>query len=341
MKFLTFGEIMLRLKAPVGERLFQSNALEATFAGGEANVAVSLANYGLETSFFTVLPDNELGHACAGELRRYNVDTSRIRFLPGRMGVYFLETGANQLPSKVIYDRDASALACADAGAMDWAAVMDGVSWFHITGITPALTQRLSELSLAAVKYAKEHGITVSCDLNYRGKLWNYGKKAPEVMCELVKYVDIIVANEEDCQMSLGITLDVDIASGKLESGLYRTMSDKILALYPNLKMVAITLRQSYSADHNGWGACLNDRDKFYVSTTYEIRDIVDRVGGGDAFAGGLIYGLSTYGDTEKALEFATAASCLKHAISGDFNRVTIKEVETLMAGDGSARVQR
>lgn len=341
MKVLTFGEIMLRLKAPGVERFFQSPLLEATFGGGEANVAVSLANYGVDAAFLTVLPNNVLGDAVIKELRSFGVDTSRILRGKGRLGIYFLEAGANQLPSKVVYDRDNSAIALAKPGDINWDTAFDGIDWFHITGITPAISESAMELSLESVKEAKNRNITVSCDLNFRKNLWNYGKKAPEVMTELAKYADVVVANEEDCQKSLGITIDIHVESGLLDRDKYKELTDKVLDLYPNMKIITITLRESQSADINGWAACLNDRENFYVSKRYDIRDIVDRVGGGDSFAGGLIYGLNNYEDKREALEFAVAASCLKHSISGDFNRVSVSDVEKLAGGDGTGRVQR
>ena len=342
MKFLTFGEIMLRLKAPGHERFFQSPMLEATFGGGEANVAVSLANYGQDVSFLTVLPKNAIADECVKELRKFGVDTARIvRTDAGRMGIYYLEGGANQLPSKVVYDRAWSAIALAKPGDIDWDAAFAGVDWFHITGITPAISETAMALSLDSVREAKKRGITVSCDLNYRKNLWKYGKKAEEVMGELARYVDVAIANEEDVQKSLGITTDVVVESGSLDRAKYRALGDKVLKAYPNMRMIAITLRESKSADSNGWAACLNDGKTFYESRRYEINDIVDRVGGGDSFAGGLLYGLTAYGDRQKALEFAVAASCLKHSILGDFNRVSISDVEKLMGGDGSGRVQR
>lgn len=341
MKVLTFGEIMLRLKAPSVERLFQSPLMEATFGGGEANVAVSLANYGIDAAFLTVLPDNILGDSAVKELRSFGVDTSRIIRGKGRLGIYFLEGGANQLPSKVVYDRDFAAIALAKPGDIDWDKAFEGVDWFHITGITPALSESVMELSLESVKAAKAKNITVSCDLNFRKNLWKYGKKAPEVMTELAKYVDVAVANEEDCQKSLGVTIDVNVEGGELDRNKYWELSNAVLKTYPNMKMIAITLRESQSADINGWAACINDRENFYVSKKYEIRDIVDRVGGGDSFAGGLIYGLNNYKDKQEALEFAVAASCLKHSISGDFNRVSLSDVEKLASGDSSGRVQR
>lgn len=341
MKVLTFGEIMLRLRTPGHERFFQSNMMEATFGGGEANVAVSLVNYGMEAQYCTVLPDNAIGDECVKELRRFGVDVSKVQRGPGRMGIYFLENGANQLPSKVVYDRAYSAIALAKPGDIDWDKVFDGVDWFHITGITPAISESAMELSLESVKVAKEKGITVSCDLNYRKNLWKYGKKATEVMRELAKYVDVAIANEEDVQKSLEITMDVDVESGKLDREKYKELGDKVLTAYPHMKMIAITLRESHSADWNGWAGCLNDGEKFYVSKKYEIRDIIDRVGGGDSFAAGLIYGLNTYEDKQQALEFSVAASCLKHSIVGDFNRVSVSDVEKLAGGDGTGRVQR
>lgn len=341
MKILTFGEIMLRLSSPGHERFFQSNMMEATFGGGEANVAVSLANYGMDAQFLTVLPTNAMGDECVKELRRFGVDTKKIVRSDGRMGIYFLETGANQLPSKVIYDRAYSAISLAKPGDINWDDALLDVSWFHITGITPAISQSAMELSLESLRAAKERGITVSCDLNYRKNLWKYGKKAPEIMREVAKYVDVAIANEEDVQKSLELSLDVDVASGELDRSKYRQLGDKVLAAYPNMKMIAITLRESKSADWNGWSACLNDGETFYESRKYEMRDIVDRVGGGDSFAGGLIYGLDHYYDKQEALEFAVAASCLKHSILGDFNRVSASDVQKLLGGDGSGRVQR
>ena len=341
MKVLTFGEIMLRLKAPGHERFFQSPMLEATFGGGEANVAVSLANYGMDAEFLTVLPKNDIADACIRELRYFGVDTKKIVRSEGRMGIYYLEGGANQLPSKVVYDRAYSSIALAKPGDIDWDKAFEGVAWFHITGITPAISEPAMELSLESVKEAKKRNITVSCDLNYRKNLWKYGKKASEVMQELAKYVDVAIANEEDVQKSLEITVDVNVESGELDREKYRALGNKVLEAYPNMKCIAITLRESHSADWNGWAACLNDGKDFYVSKKYEIRDIIDRVGGGDSFAGGLIYGLNQYEDKQSALEFAVAASCLKHSVIGDFNRVSVSDVTKLMGGDGTGRVQR
>jgi 2-dehydro-3-deoxygluconokinase len=341
MKVLTFGEIMLRLKPPGYERFFQSPMLEATFGGGEANVAVSLANFGIDVEYMTVLPNNTLGDECIRELRRFGVGVGRIRRGEGRMGIYFLENGANQLPSKVLYDRAYSAISMAKSGTIDWDTAFKDVEWFHITGITPAISEGAMELSLQSVKRAKANGITVSCDLNFRKNLWKYGKKAPEVMREMVKDVDVAIANEEDCQNSLGVSVDVNVEGGELDLGKYEALSNMVLDAYPGMKMIGITLRESKSADINGWAACLNDRERFYVSRRYEINDIIDRVGGGDSFSAGLIYGLLHYEDRQQALEFAAASSCLKHSIIGDFNRVCVDDVIKLMGGDSSGRVQR
>ena len=300
------------------------------------------SNYGEDAAFLTVLPDNAIADACKAELRRFGVDTKRIVTGEGRMGIYYLEGGANQRPSKVVYDRAWSAIALAKPGDIDWDKAFEGVEWFHITGITPAISESAMELSVASVKEAKKRGITVSCDLNYRKNLWKYGKKASEVMREIAKYVDVAIANEEGVQKSLEITVDdVNVESGELDRAKYKALGDKVLAAYPDMKMIAITLRESHSADWNGWAACLNDGKDFYVSKKYEIRDIVDRVGGGDSFAGGLLYGLNHYEDKQSALEFAVAASCLKHSVIGDFNRVNVSDVTKLMGGDGTGRVQR
>ncbi len=338
---VTFGEVMLRLKSPGFERLFQSPVLEATFGGGEANVAVSLSNYGLPVRYVTALPANAIADACVAELRRLGVDVSQIRRRGDRMGIYFLEAGANQRPSKVIYDRYHSAIATAEPADFDWPEIFSGAVWFHVTGITPALSPSAAEITLQAARAAKEAGLTVSCDLNYRKKLWRYGKSAPEVMRGLMQYVDVAVANEEDCQRSLGIEAEIDVASGRLDATVYEGLAQAVLDAFPGVQKIAITLRESHSASHNGWSACLHNRRDFFVSRKYDITHIVDRVGGGDAFAAGLIYGLLTYDDDHRALEFATAASCLKHSIPGDFNRVSVVEVEALMAGEASGRVQR
>ena len=341
MKIVTLGEIMLRLKSPGMERFMQSPLLEATFGGGEANVAVSLANYGMDAKFVSALPDNPMTDALICQLRGFGVDVSDIQKAAGRLGIYYLEAGANQRPSKVIYDREYSAISMANPDSFDFDKILEGAGWFHITGITPAISENAAQLSLKAVKAAHDRGLTVSCDLNYRKNLWKYGKQAKDVMRELVQYVDVIIANEEDCQKSLGIENNAEVESGNLDTAKYEHLAREVLRQYPNVKQIAITLRESKSASHNDWSACIYDGSEFYLSKKYEIKNIVDRVGGGDSFAGGLIYGLLHYQDQKDALEFAVAASCLKHTISGDFNRVTVKEVESLMGGDGSGRVQR
>ncbi len=343
-RVVTFGEIMLRLAPPNLERPLQSPAFVATFGGGEANVAVSTANFGIPSSFVTAFPDdNFLADSCIAQLQSFGIDCSRIVRKPGRVAIYFLETGANQRPSKVLYDRADSSIALSEPGDFDWDAVFEGATWFHITGITPALGQGCADLSLEAVRAAKERGLTVSCDYNFRKKLWNYGKTAPEVMGDIVKHVDVGIANEEDCQKSLGISVeDVDVESGSLDVGRYEQLALKMLAEFPNLKMQAITLRESVSASHNGWSACLHNGTDFHLSHKYQITHIVDRVGGGDSFSGGLIGGLYLYpDDPRQALEFAVAASCLKHSVPGDFNRFSAKEVMALIKGGGSGRVER
>jgi 2-dehydro-3-deoxygluconokinase len=333
---------MLRLAPPGCERFLQSPLFQATFGGGEANVAVSLANFGVPAAFVTVLPaKNPLADACLAEVRRFGVDTSAVVRGKGRMGIYFLETGANQRASRVVYDRDNSSISLAKPGDIDWSKVFAGAGWFHITGITPAIGESAAALSLEAVQTARQRGLTVSCDLNYRKNLWKWGKPAAEVMRELVKFVDIAIANEEDVQMSLGIQAKVDVHSGELDRAQYEALAGNVLAAYPNLKVIAITLRESRSASHNGWSACLHNRSEFLLSRHYEITHIVDRVGSGDSFAGGLIYGLQSLPSHPEALEFAVAASCLKHSIPGDFNRVSVDDVKALVAGGGSGRVQR
>ena len=333
---------MLRLAPPGFERFLQSPQFVATFGGGEANVAVALAGFGLPATYVTVLPPaNPIADAVIAQLRGFGVDTSKILRAKGRMGVYYVEAGANQRPSKVVYDRDNAAIALAKPGDINWHSVFAGAAWFHITGITPALSASAAELALESVRLAREKGLTVSCDLNYRKNLWKYGKSAVEVMRELVKFVDIGIANEEDCQMALGIKSESDVHSGELNVADYRELAEKVTSEFPNLKALAITLRESKSASHNGWSACLYNGKDFLVSRHYEITHIVDRVGGGDCFAGGLIYGLQELGGHQEALEFAVAASGLKHSIPGDFNRFNVDEVRNLLKGDGSGRVQR
>ncbi|MHA1732743.1 MAG: PfkB family carbohydrate kinase [Promethearchaeota archaeon] len=339
---VTLGEIMVRLKSPGHERLFQSPMLEATFGGGEANVAVSLANFGLPARFVTAAPANAVGDAMVRFLREMNIDASRVLRRGERLGAYYLEAGSGPRPSVVIYDRLHSAISETTASDFDWDHVFEGASWFHITGITPALTAGTAELSLAAVREAERQGVTVSCDLNYRSKLWKYGKSAPEVMRDLVKHVDVVVANEEDVQMSLGMELDQEIGGAELSREKYDALAGRVLGAYPNVDLVAITLRESHSADHNDWSAmCRKRGGDSHFSKMYSLRNIVDRVGGGDSFAAGLIYGMYSGMEIQDALEFATAASALKHTIPGDVNRVTVEEVARLAGGEASGRVRR
>jgi 2-dehydro-3-deoxygluconokinase len=345
-RVVTLGEIMLRLKSPGFERLLQSPTLEATFGGGEANVAASLANFGLDVAYVTVLPKNLVGDACLSFLRSLSIDTSLIVRGGDRLGIYFLEAGANQRPSVVVYDRAGSAIANTGPDQLNWGRIFEGATWFHITGITPGLSQQAADLALFAVRRAKEQGLTVSCDYNYRKNLWKYGRSAPAVMTEIVRFVDVGIANEEDCQLALGITVE-DFAkekgskAGRLDTDKYRRLCEKVLGKFPNLKIQVITLRESYSADHNGWSGCLHNRLDFIEGPHYDITDIVDRVGGGDAFASGMIYGLMAGKSHGDALGFAVAASCLKHSIPGDINRLSVNEVNQLLRGDTSGRVQR
>jgi 2-dehydro-3-deoxygluconokinase len=340
-RVVTFGEIMLRLKPPGAQRFFQSPLLEATFGGGEANVAAALARFGCDTAFVSVIPQNAIGDGCVGELRRQGIDTSLIVRKGSRLGIYFLEAGANQRPSVVVYDRAGAAIAEAHRGDIDWDRSLAGAAWFHITGITPAISRSASELSLDAVRSAKAKGLTVSCDLNYRKNLWKYGAGAAEIMCEIVKHVDVVMANEEDCQHALGITAEIDVESGALDPAQYRRLAEKVLSAHTTVKRIAITLRESRSADDNGWSAVLHDGKDFFASRRYEIRDIVDRVGSGDTFSAGLIYGLMNLAGPADALQFAVAASCLKHSIPGDLPLLSVPEVKALMGGSGSGRVQR
>jgi 2-dehydro-3-deoxygluconokinase len=339
---ITFGEIMLRLAPPALERFLQSPRFVASFGGGEANVAVALAQFGLPSAYVTVLPaGNPIADAAIAELQRFGVDTARIVRGKGRMGIYFLEAGADQRPSKVVYDREHSAIALSERGDLNWNQILRGAIWLHLTGITPAISGSAADLALESVLKAREMGITASCDLNFRRNLWRWGKAATEVMPDLAKHVDIVIANEEDVQMTLGIQADVDVHSGQLAVERFEALTAAVLARYPNLKAIAITMRESWSASHNGWSACLNDRRQFLVSCNYDITHIVDRVGTGDSFAAGLIYGFQKLSTRAEALEFAVAASCLKHSIAGDFSRSTVQEVEALMKGEGSGRVQR
>lgn len=344
-KVVTFGEIMLRLATPGYLRFTQAGEFTATFGGGEANVAVSLSNYGIPTDFVTRLPENDIAKACVMDLRKYGVGTSNIIYGGDRVGIYFLETGAVARASKVVYDRANSAISEIKPGMVDWEKVFEGAQWFHWTGITPALSQGAADACLEAIKVANKMGITVSCDLNYRKNLWKYGKKASEVMPALVEGCDVILGNEEDAEKVFGIKpegFDVTATAGEVNAQEFESVCTQMIKRFPRAKKVIITLRGSINANHNTWGGVLYDGSKLYASRRYDITHIVDRVGGGDSFMGGLIYGLITYtGDDQKALEFAVAASCLKHTIYGDFNMVSVDEVEKLMGGDASGRVSR
>ena len=333
---------MLRLNPPGFERFLQSPQFVATFGGGEANVAVAVATYGVPARYLTVLPpNNAISDAFIAELRRFGVDLPTSFEAKDASESTFVENGANQRPSKVLYDREGSAIALAKPGDIDFVKSFEGAGWFHITGITPAISEGAAKLAVESVRIAKEQGLTVSCDLNFRKNLWKWGKSAHEVMPDLMKYTDVCIANEEDCQMALGIKSEADVHSGKLDQDAYKKLTETVLKAYPNLKLIAVTLRESKSASHNGWSACLNDRKEFILSRHYEITHIVDRVGGGDSFRGRLIYGLNSLGTHKESLEFAVAASCLKHSIPGDFNRFTTDEVNALIKGGGSGRVQR
>lgn len=342
-KVVTFGEIMLRLATPGHERFTQATSFCLSFGGGEANVAVSLANFGIQTEYVTRLPKNDLGQAVLMDLRKHNVGVNHILQGGDRLGIYFLETGAVSRPSKVIYDRANSAIAEIKPGKIDWNTVFEGVSWFHWTGITPAISEGAAQVCLEGIKAAKQKGITVSTDLNYRKNLWKWGKSAGDVMPEMVSHCDIILGNEEDAEKVFGIKPEgADVESGHVGGVAYRSVCEKLMKKFPEAKKVIITLRGSVSADHNSWSGVLYDGKTLYEAPVYQITHIIDRVGGGDSFMGGLIYGLLTYkGDDQKALNFAVAASCLKHTIHGDFNLVSVAEVEQLMKGDSSGRVVR
>ena len=342
-KVVTFGEIMLRLSPPGFQRFVQARSFDVVYGGGEANVAASLASFAVPVEYVTCLPANDIGDACLNYLRQYGVGTRHIVRGGDRLGIYFLEMGSAQRGSKVIYDRAASALATIEPGMIDWRAVFAGAAWFHWTGITPAISESLADVCLEAVQTAHEMGLTVSCDLNYRSKLWKWGTQPSDVMPGLVKFTDVAIGNEEDAGKSLGIHApDTDVTSGVVDAEKYRYVCEEMVSQYPNLKTVAITLRGSISASHNTWSAILWHQGEIYTAPTYDITHIVDRVGGGDSFMGGLIYGLNTYTDQPQlALNFAVAASCLKHSIYGDFNIVSVPEVEKLMGGDVSGRVSR
>ncbi len=342
-KIITFGEIMLRLNPPGFNRITETRVFEALYAGGEANVAASLACYGEQTEFVSRIPANDLGDACVAYLRQHGIGTTHMLRGGDRLGIYFLEAGAAQRASKVIYDRAGSSFALIRPGMVDWQTVFKDADWFHWTGITPAVSEGAALACAEAIQVARQMGVTVSCDLNYRAKLWKWGKKAGEVMQELVAGCDVAVGNEEDAEKVFGITApEADVTAGKVEAAQYRYVCEKLAERFPNLKTIAITLRGSISASHNTWSGALWQAGAFYTAPVYDIIPIVDRVGGGDSFVGGLIYGLRRWPtNPAQALHFAVAASCLKHSIPGDFNAVTVAEVEALMAGDASGRVRR
>jgi len=338
----TFGEIMLRLSPPGKELLFQSPRLEAVFGGGEANVAVSLAILGHRSRWVSVVPPNPIGEAAVRELRRFGVDTRFVVRGGRRLGIYFAETGADVRASEVIYDREGSGVAEAKSGDIDWEAAFAGMDWFHVSGITPALSASAAGLTLEAVKAARAKKMTVSVDLNYRAKLWKYGRPAPDVMREVVKHADLLAGNEEDCQKALGLGAAVEAnSSGRLDPKVFEDLTVRVMSEFPNLSRVAVTLRESESADGNRWSAVLRNRKGFLSGPSYDIRAIVDRIGTGDAFAAGLIHGLTSYEADAEALDFAVAAAALKHSIPGDFNLSTEKDIRAVARGDRSGRIRR
>jgi 2-dehydro-3-deoxygluconokinase len=340
-RFVAFGEIMLRLNPPGFRRFLQADSLEVSYAGAEASVAVSLANHGVSSAFVTCLPSNEIGQAAINYLRRFGVDTSFMIRKGERIGVFFVEIGANQRPSKVIYDRAHSAISEVKPGIIPWDQVFSGAKWFHFTGITPAISQSAADVCLEAVKSARDKGLNVSCDLNYRGKLWKYGKTATEIMTQLMPYVDIVSGNEEDCEKMFGIKgADVGVAE-EVSADKYLEVAIKLAERFPNLKKVCVTLRGSISATHNTWSAVLYDGRRLHTTKKYDITNVVDRLGGGDAFTGALIYALLSGKSDQDALDFATAASALKHSILFDLNLVSVEEIEALVREGGAGRVQR
>lgn len=343
-KIVTFGEIMVRLGAPGYLKLIQTDRLEVSYAGAEANVAVSLANYGMQTDFITCLPDNPIAERCIMDLRGHKVGVDNIQRSGKRMGILYLETGSNARPSKVYYDREDSSIATVQKGSINWSEILKDADWFHWTGITPALSENVAAECLKAIRIANDLGVTVSCDINYRGNLWRYGKTAAEVMPEMVAGSDIILGNEEDCEKVFGIkphNFDAEKTNGMIDQSAFRSVCEQMMAKFPRCKKMVVTLRGAINANHNTWGGVLFDGQNLLESKRYDITDIVDRVGGGDSFMAGLIFGLLHYKNDQDALEFATAASCLKHTIKGDFNWITVKEAENLMNGDTSGRVKR
>ena len=338
-KVVTMGEIMLRLSSPFNSRFVQSQSFDVNYGGGEANVAVSLANYGHDAYFVSKVPAHEIGDCAVNSLRKFGVHTDYIARGGDRLGIYYLETGASMRPSKVIYDRAHSSLSEANPSDFDFDKIFENADWFHWSGITPAISDKSAEILRLALISAQKHGVTVSCDLNFRKKLWT-SEKAISIMRPLMQYVDVCIGNEEDAQLCLGFKPDSDVTGGKTDASGYKEIFKQMKEEF-GFKYVVSTLRESFSATHNGWKALIYNGEEFYESKRYDINPIIDRVGGGDSFAGGLIHGLLKYKDQGKALEFAVAASALKHTIPGDYNCVSEKEVETLMGGDASGRVQR
>ncbi len=340
---VTLGEIMLRLKSPESERLLQNPVLEATFGGSESNVAISLANFGVNSRFVTALPNNILGLAAIKFLKSMSVDTSLIQMQGERLGTYYLETGSGPRPSKVIYDRSNSSISQAKTEDFDWDLIFKDAKWFHISGITPALSQKSAGLSLQVIEKARDLGLKISCDLNFRKNLWNYGRTAQEIMNDIVPLIDIIIGNEEDLQNALGFELDQKIGTDELDSRKFEKLLKQVSKKFPNIEMIATTLRESYSADHNDWSALCYEKatNTTFFSIKYSLSNIIDRVGAGDAFAGGFIYGIYSNMNIQNSLEFAVAASALKHSIPGDINRVSVNEVNHLLEGEASGRVQR
>lgn len=338
-KIVTMGEIMLRLSSPLNSRFVQSQTFDVCYGGGEANVAVSLANYGHDAYFVSKVPNHEIGQCAINALRRYGVHTDYVARGGERLGIYFLETGASMRPSKVVYDRANSSIALANPSDFDFDKIFEDATWFHWSGITPAISDKAAECLKYACIAAKKHGVTISCDLNFRKKLWT-SEKAISIMRPLMEYVDVCIGNEEDAELCLGFKPNSDVNKGKTDAEGYHKIFEEMLKTF-NFKYVVSTLRESYSATHNGWKALIYNGKEFYESKHYDIEPIIDRVGGGDSFAGGLIHGLLKYNDQGKALEFAVAASALKHTIPGDFNLCSEKEVESLAGGDASGRVQR
>jgi 2-dehydro-3-deoxygluconokinase len=343
-KVVTFGEIMVRLGAPGYLKLIQTDKFDVGYAGAEANVAVSLANYGVETDYITCLPDNPIAERCIMDLRGHKVGVDHIHRSGKRMGILYLETGSNARPSKVYYDREYSAIATVEPGSFDWKEILKDAEWFHWTGITPALSENAADECLKAIKTANGLGVIVSCDINHRGNLWKYGKKASDVMPEMVACSDIILGNEEDCEKVFGIKpkdFDATKTNGNVDQSIFLSVCQQMMERFPRCKKMVVTLRGAINANHNTWGGVLYNGQELMESRRYDITDIVDRVGGGDSFMGGLIFGMLHYQDDRKALEFATAASCLKHTLKGDYNWVTIQDVENLLGGEVSGRVKR